>query len=1140
MCGIAAIFNYRTGQPIDRPALLRLRDAMTPRGPDGCGEWLAPSGRVGLGHRRLSIIDLSPTGAQPMSSPDRALAVSFNGELYNYKELRADLELKGCRFQSTSDTEVLLHLYATEGEAMVQRLRGMYAFALWDERRQGLFLARDPFGIKPLYLADDGLTLRAASQVKALLAGGHIDTAPEPAGHVGFFLWGHLPEPYTLYRGIRSLPAGTSLWLDQAGNRRENIYCHIPQLLGQAERGSLSSPGGEGRGEEASGPPSSTLHSRLASALRDTVQHHLLADVPVGVFLSAGLDSTTLTALAAAEGGALRTVTLGFEEFRGKPNDEVPLAEQVARELGAQHQTVWVTRADFQRERDNLFRAMDQPSIDGVNTYFVSLAARRAGLKVALSGVGGDEFFAGYPSFRQLPRSVCAFQRFSLSAFQPLGRTFRTISAPLVRRLTSPKYASLFEYGGSYPGAYLLRRGLFMPWELPELLDPDLVRQGWAELLPFARLEQTLDGLTQPRLKVSALESCWYMRNQLLRDTDWAGMAHSLEIRTPLVDVALWRTLSPLLSGDTAPTKRDLAQAAFSSLSSVLCPPTSALWTLLSRPKSGFSVPVREWLMKGAQDYRTTGPQDCQNTGRSERGLRGWARLVYAQFPGHCLRAGKRTEGRAQRAEGRKRSTENIGSSGSPFVPLSLCPSAPSSRCLVLLTDAFGGHGGIAKFNRDLLTALCSHPEIAEVVALPRIMNGEPGPLPAKLTWNTTGLGGKLRYLKAVLSLRASPSSTLNSPPSPPFNLVLCAHIHLLPLAFLARRLSRLRPAAPQSAIRNPQSAFAKSLSPLVPWSLSPLVLFVHGIEAWTPRRSRLVNRLARKVDAFVAVSQCTRQRFLAWTGLAPDRGHVLPNCVDLSQFGPGPKPKALLERYGLHNRKVIMTLARLSAAERYKGIDQVLELLPSLQAEVPNLTYLIAGDGDDRPRLVNKARSLGLSVADPSIRNPQSAIRNPLSASAPALRPPSSALCPPPSVVFTGPLPEAEKAAHYRLADAYVMPGWGEGFGIVYLEAMACGIPVVASTADASQEAVRHGELGILVDPKDPKDIRDGILAALRRPRGVVPPGLDYFSANRFTQRVHHLLAQLRHPAPAGEILPSPGARQPAPVAPLPAEVAN
>jgi asparagine synthase (glutamine-hydrolysing) len=547
-----------------------------------------------------------------MKNQDGTLVVTFNGEIYNYRELRSQLEQKGYRFQSTCDTEVLLHLYAEKGERMVNELRGMYAFAIWDAGKRCLFLARDPYGIKPLYYADDGKTCRAASQVKALLAGGNIDTSPEPAGHVGYFLWGHVPEPYTLYRGIRNLAAGHCLTVEADGKKRLRAYCSIPGILAEAEAG------GGGRRPETGDRRSdfrisesqlSTFNKDLlASSLRDSVRHHLIADVPVGVFLSSGLDSTTIAALASEFGGQLRTVTLGFEEFLGTANDEAPLAEQVSRQYGAAHQTIRVNKQDFRGHFARVMNAMDQPSCDGVNSYFVSFAAARAGLKVAMSGLGGDELFGGYPSFQEIPRAVGALGSFrNYGAF---GRVVRIISAPLLKQMTSPKYAGLFEYGGTYAGAYLLRRGMFMPWELPELFDPEIVRQGWQNLQPILHLEETLRGLNNSRLKVSALESCWYMRNQLLRDSDWASMAHSLEIRVPLVDIELLREIAPMLTADVPPDKQDLSLSPSSPL------PAS----VLNRPKTGFTVPVRQWLLNEDTEFQT------------ERGLRGWTRLVYSTF----------------------------------------------------------------------------------------------------------------------------------------------------------------------------------------------------------------------------------------------------------------------------------------------------------------------------------------------------------------------------------------------------------------------------------------------------------------------------------------------------------------------------
>ena len=589
MCGIAGLFAHGAdAPPVDRTALAAMGERMRMRGPDGEGAWVDPAGRIGLTHRRLSIIDLSDAALQPMASADGRRAIVFNGEIYNYRSLRDELAAQGRRFVTQSDTEVLLHLYARDGAAMLDRLRGMFAFALWDADRQGILLARDGFGIKPLYYADDGRTLRFASQVKALIAGGGIDLAPDPAGRVGFFIWGHVPEPWTTFRNIRALPAGMSMWIDRNGARKP--VAHFD-------------PVGEARKAEAA--PRAFDAGELREALLDSVRHHLVADVPVGAFLSAGLDSSTLVALASEIATEpLSSVTLAFDEYKGTAFDEAPLAETVAAACGTDHRTCRVRGQDFRDEYARLCAAMDQPSVDGVNTYFVGKATAESGLKVALSGLGGDELFGGYDSFRQIPRMVGLLAPFG--RLPAVGRGFRLLSAPLLRAVTSPKYASLFEYGGSYGDAYLLRRALYLPWELPQVMDPDMAAEGWRTLDAESGLRHQVDGIGSARLKVSVLEATRYMRSQLLRDADWAGMAHSLEIRVPLVDTALFRRLAPMLAGTRPPTKRDMALTPLKPL------PTA----LLDRPKTGFFVPVREWL---------TG----QSSQAAERGQRGWARRIF-------------------------------------------------------------------------------------------------------------------------------------------------------------------------------------------------------------------------------------------------------------------------------------------------------------------------------------------------------------------------------------------------------------------------------------------------------------------------------------------------------------------------------
>jgi asparagine synthase (glutamine-hydrolysing) len=591
MCGIVALFAYgSSASPVDAAELRTIRDHMAARGPDGTGEWISTDGRVGLGHRRLSIIDLRAVADQPMAYADGRLRIVFNGEIYNYKSLREELCAQGHVFRTDSDTEVLLHLYDRYGADMVGRLRGMYTFALWDETRGGMLLARDPFGIKPLYIADDGRTLRVASQVKALLAGGRIDTAPEPAGHVGFFLWGNVPDPFTLYHGIRALPAGATMWIDRQRSHPARPFFDIGTILAEAK--------------PAPADPAARA-ALLRDALLDSVRHHLIADVPVGVFLSAGLDSTAIAGLATELGNTcLNTVTLGFREFEGGANDETKLAEIVAHQRKTQHQTRWVLGRDFAAEHERVLAAMDQPSIDGVNTYFVAKAARETGLKVALSGLGGDELFGGYPSFRHVPRLVRGLS--PLAAIQWPGKLMRLAAAPVMGMVTSPKYAGVLEYGPSWGGAYLLRRSLFMPWELGDVLPHEMVRAGLKKLDTLARLDETARAPQTAHGKVSALELSWYMRNQLLRDSDWAGMAHSLEIRVPFVDAELFRRIAPLLVSARPPNKRAMADTLHDKLPE----------PILNRAKTGFVIPVREWILGQG--------------GKAARGLRGWAQHLYA------------------------------------------------------------------------------------------------------------------------------------------------------------------------------------------------------------------------------------------------------------------------------------------------------------------------------------------------------------------------------------------------------------------------------------------------------------------------------------------------------------------------------
>ncbi len=367
--------------------------------------------------------------------------------------------------------------------------------------------------------------------------------------------------------------------------------------------------------------------------------------------------------------------------------------------------------------------------------------------------------------------------------------------------------------------------------------------------------------------------------------------------------------------------------------------------------------------------------------------------------------------------------------------------SMPSGlHALMLLSDAFGGFGGIAKFNRDFLIALNACPEVERIHVLPRLIS-EPidDLLPDSVIYDRVAAKGKLSFLFRTL-FRILFDDRID--------LVICGHIHLLPLAWVAAKFRR-----------------------------AELVLIIHGVEAWIPTRGMLVNRLASTVDHLIAVSHFSAAKFAAWSKIATNKIFILPNCVDLARFQPRERNRLLSDRYKLGTRRVIMTMGRLSSEERYKGFDEVIEVLPQLLLRIPNLKYLIVGDGLDRERLEAKVKSFGVAE----------------------------------HVIFAGRVLELEKVDHYSLADAYVMPSSGEGFGIVLIEAIACGVPVIGSLADGSREALLDGQLGKLVDPRDKNKLAEEIETLLTiPPKGQRNDGVAFFSVENFRARVANWVAEM------------------------------
>lgn len=583
MCGICGRFGYRGGDTADRARLRAARDHMAARGPDGSGEWSSADGAVWLGHRRLSIIDLSERGAQPMADARGQIVVTFNGEIYNFRELRRALEAKGHVFRSESDTEILIELYRSEGPDFVTALRGMFAFALWDGARRRLLLARDPYGIKPLYYSNDGRAITFASSVKALTASGLVCSSLDATGLAGFHVFGSVPEPWTIERDIRAVPAGSVITVDANGASAPRTYFALGATIAAGEAAA------EKRGR-ASAAAVETIIAEARAALLDSVRHHMVADVPVGAFLSAGVDSGALVGLMRDAGQSnISTLTLAYDELAGSAADEAPLAEVVARAYGTQHAMRRVTARELIDDLPRIFDAMDQPSVDGINTWFVAKAARECGLKVAISGVGGDELLGGYDTFRRVPRLA---RQLKMPARIPLLARMARSSARLGRSAglpVHPKLAGLLGYGGSLPGVYMVLRGLFMPDELAEASgDRGILREGLKELAPLAMLECALrQGPDSATGQVAVLESSFYLRNQLLRDADWASMAHSLEVRTPLVDSVLLARLAALTPALPPGSGKSLLANA---------PSLPLPRDVVERKKTGFSIPLAAWL----------------------------------------------------------------------------------------------------------------------------------------------------------------------------------------------------------------------------------------------------------------------------------------------------------------------------------------------------------------------------------------------------------------------------------------------------------------------------------------------------------------------------------------------------------------
>jgi asparagine synthase (glutamine-hydrolysing) len=532
MCGICGAIGIDPSQAAEA-AVRRMLAALVHRGPDDEGILVARN--LALGMRRLSIIDL-PGGGQPVWNETGTIAVFYNGEIYNFRELRAELESAGHKFRTRSDTEVIVHAYEQWGEDCPRRFHGMFAFAVIEMPNGAagaatrVFLSRDPLGIKPLYYAFSAGGLLFASEVRALLANGLVARQISAQAIPSYLLFGSVGEPISMIDGVRSIPPGYSLSLDLTAR----IHSAPPRSYWDAES-EFRAAAATNKNGTSSSPPAAAVRSLLESSVRG----HLIADVPVGVFLSSGIDSTALAAIASSVQIGIHTFTVAFPDVQFSESE---IARRTAARLGTQHSEFNLSDADMAARLDEAVAAFDQPSMDGINSYFVSWAARQAGLKVALSGLGSDEIFGGYSAFRDTSKiaQLAGVAKYLPSAARSaLAAALETTNALNLPPDRFRKASSAFLDPDALAHPYFFTRTLFPPRIVAAALRQSQSRwtaSPWSDwLAQSAAQAKPLDAFTQ----ISWLELRSYMVSTLLRDTDSMSMASSLEVRVPFLDVPL-------------------------------------------------------------------------------------------------------------------------------------------------------------------------------------------------------------------------------------------------------------------------------------------------------------------------------------------------------------------------------------------------------------------------------------------------------------------------------------------------------------------------------------------------------------------------------------------------------------------------
>ena len=572
MCGFIASFGLDVNQNNFKSALKHL----SRRGPDSEGIWA--DNKVFLGSRRLAIFDLNNRSDQPMHSLCSRYIIIFNGSIYNYKFLRKYLIDNNIKLKTYSDTEVILELFALEGSKMLSKLEGMFAFVIWDCKEKKAFAARDPFGIKPMYIGTnlDGIIL--SSQVRALLSTKLINNDKDINSQFSFWNLGYVMEPRTWFKNIKALKSGYYVYIKDGKIISEIQWYDLNKnwIIADSKEKKITKR---------------EFGKIIKDSIVASVKKHLVADVPIGIFLSSGIDSTIIASIASSNSNKkITAITVSFESFDGSEYDETIKAKKIAQKFGMEHHIFRVTQKDFQNDLPDILEAMDQPSIDGVNVWYASKAAAKLKIKVVFSGVGGDELFFGYNHFNTIP---IVFNLFKYLKKIPTLIFFIKIFLKLISNLKKDKrWRTISKFSNSIFNLWVLKRTILTPIDiidnkiLSNKIDTEFFYHNNFDTL-------TLSKIKNHKIQLAKIESTFYMRNQLLRDSDWASMYHGVELRTPLVDTTLLENLTNVMSSYSLYKNKQPLKSAFKTIL-----PKDIDY----KKKIGFQTPTKDWIKNYIKD----------------------------------------------------------------------------------------------------------------------------------------------------------------------------------------------------------------------------------------------------------------------------------------------------------------------------------------------------------------------------------------------------------------------------------------------------------------------------------------------------------------------------------------------------------